>query len=178
MTPDQILPCPFCGGALTVTDPCGKGQWMAVCDTVGCQARQAYFESRAEAIEAWNRRAEVSLPRAGVEQIRANLNDIIWAEERFYSEGKCVLPQELRPYADALRLIFASAREGIAALALLPSAPPSFEPGTSWPFDPPEETTSEPQPPCPMCGNPASAHTPRFDEGLGVEALVCPEKGS
>lgn len=108
----------------------------------------------------------VLLPRAGVEQIRGALEAAIPEISCLFRQAYHRNETEQRDpsVVSALNLLR-------AALAILP---PPTEPGTSWPLGPPVETTSEPQPPCPMCGNPASAHTPRFDEGLGVEALVCP----
>ena len=59
----ELKPCPFCGAKETDKDqPVNVGwvieddAWMVVCDR--CGAAGAEHDGRAEAIEAWNRRAE------------------------------------------------------------------------------------------------------------------------
>jgi Lar family restriction alleviation protein len=56
-----LLPCPFCGETAsternTVFGPTGA-PWAIGCDVNGC-AEFAWFQSEAEAIAAWNRRAK------------------------------------------------------------------------------------------------------------------------
>lgn len=57
-----LLPCPFCGGEAEVTSN-GRGQFTAGVrcrDVTGCGCRlHIAFRSRAEAIAAWNTRAEL-----------------------------------------------------------------------------------------------------------------------
>lgn len=52
---NELKPCPFCGGEAYAVDALEK-RAHAVCDT--CHASTAYYFSEAEAIEAWNTRAE------------------------------------------------------------------------------------------------------------------------
>ena len=54
--PGELLPCPFCGGEpnLALT-----GAWYSiVCTTLGCEVIMDDFNSRDDAIAAWNRREE------------------------------------------------------------------------------------------------------------------------
>ena len=57
---DDLKPCPFCGGMPQLLPCAGKetGMWRVwhECDFV----TTSYFESKAEAIEAWNTRAAVT----------------------------------------------------------------------------------------------------------------------
>lgn len=59
---EKLLPCPFCGGEARLTySTDNHRQPYVTCDTPkcpGCNPYQWYFRTEAEAIEAWNRRAE------------------------------------------------------------------------------------------------------------------------
>ena len=60
-----LLPCPFCGGEAETTSN-GRGQYTAGvrCKDTGCGCRlYIAFRSRAEAIAAWNTRAELGSER-------------------------------------------------------------------------------------------------------------------
>ena len=50
----ELLPCPFCGGEAETWD--GAGPWHVVCTECGTIGSPCLSE--AEAIEAWNSRAE------------------------------------------------------------------------------------------------------------------------
>ena len=55
---DELKPCPFCGGEAEIEE-CG-GMWAVECteyETCGCELNMA-FGSKAEAVAAWNTRAE------------------------------------------------------------------------------------------------------------------------
>lgn len=64
----KLKPCPFCGRShgLLITsirhrlDDITYEQWSVFCDAsggkVGCGASCGYYRTKAEAIEAWNRR--------------------------------------------------------------------------------------------------------------------------
>ena len=53
----ELKPCPFCGGTVSVVKV--NNIWYRVCcDDCPCEMGRYWFHSRAEAIEAWNRRAE------------------------------------------------------------------------------------------------------------------------
>ena len=61
---DTLKPCPLCGSSARVYDD-GAGDldsvpaWIAACDDEdGCGCETAFFDTREEAIAAWNRRAE------------------------------------------------------------------------------------------------------------------------
>ena len=66
----KLKPCPFCGrshGLLIASiqhrlDDVTFEQWSVFCDAsgdkVGCGASCGYHSTKAEAIEAWNRRAD------------------------------------------------------------------------------------------------------------------------
>lgn len=59
---NELKPCPFCGGEACIQ----RHEFIGYADTFGvvcldccCETRQ-FFETKKEAIEAWNRRAERS----------------------------------------------------------------------------------------------------------------------
>lgn len=56
-----LLPCPFCGGEAAIEEIDGFSgvRKSAGCNTEGCFGFQSMttFETRAEAVKAWNRRA-------------------------------------------------------------------------------------------------------------------------
>lgn len=53
----ELKPCPFCGGE-AVTELCGKGKFAHWCVWCDCNVLRQDFKTEAEAIEAWNTRAE------------------------------------------------------------------------------------------------------------------------
>lgn len=57
---EELKPCPFCGGEGCVQKHVFKGYtdtFGVVCLDCCCETRQ-FYKTEAEAIEAWNRRAE------------------------------------------------------------------------------------------------------------------------
>ena len=56
MAGTKLLPCPFCGGEAQVART-AAGYWAAYCEEPMC-GRVGNFKTEAEAIEAWNTRAE------------------------------------------------------------------------------------------------------------------------
>jgi Restriction alleviation protein Lar len=61
----DLMNCPFCGGLASTERNIAYGPtgspWVVGCDVDGC-AEFAWFDTEAEAIAAWNRRAPVPLP--------------------------------------------------------------------------------------------------------------------
>ena len=53
-----LLPCPFCGGEAETFNPFGstEGTWCVICRE--CASANGFEQTEAEAIEAWNSRAE------------------------------------------------------------------------------------------------------------------------
>lgn len=51
----ELKPCPFCGSDVGEPIECTNG-WYIVCDE--CGTAGLAYDSKAEAIAAWNRRAE------------------------------------------------------------------------------------------------------------------------
>lgn len=62
-----LLPCPFCGGEAYTLSQAPKGTWYGVgCDDDECRGSIALswiYNTEAEAISAWNTRAEAVLPQ-------------------------------------------------------------------------------------------------------------------
>ena len=57
----ELKPCPFCGGDAELSHKRNLNTWIVECSNQDCPASYmigADFETEAEAIEAWNRRAE------------------------------------------------------------------------------------------------------------------------
>lgn len=58
----RLKPCPFCGRKNGLLISSVYDQWSVFCDAsgdkVGCGASCGYHRTKAEAIEAWNRRAK------------------------------------------------------------------------------------------------------------------------
>lgn len=50
----EIKPCPFCGGEAEVIESDHSGTFFCWCDS--CETRGNYYDTGAEAIEAWNKR--------------------------------------------------------------------------------------------------------------------------
>lgn len=56
----ELKPCPFCGGVATMLHFKREKCYRVSCDDIDCccVAHSGYHLTEAEAIEAWNRRAE------------------------------------------------------------------------------------------------------------------------
>lgn len=52
----NLLPCPFCGGEAEVDISGGNFHWWIVC--VNCGVGTAIYNTKAEALTAWNTRAD------------------------------------------------------------------------------------------------------------------------
>lgn len=56
---ENLKPCPFCGGEAYCNNAgfelCGVSKWATEC--LGCGTVSGFFDTREEAIEAWERRA-------------------------------------------------------------------------------------------------------------------------
>lgn len=52
----KLLPCPFCGGEATIDNAGGK--YQAWCKYCCCIHMGEFYNTEAEAITAWNRRAQ------------------------------------------------------------------------------------------------------------------------
>jgi hypothetical protein len=57
--PDALLPCPFCGGKALI-GPTLDDKWFAECWADDCCAISLYWQTKAEAITAWNTRADTT----------------------------------------------------------------------------------------------------------------------
>lgn len=53
-TPDDLLPCPFCGGQPLI-EQLPKGSWDVGCDNDNCFTH-CVFSTKDKAVEAWNTR--------------------------------------------------------------------------------------------------------------------------
>ncbi len=73
---DELLPCPFCGGAATIeeTDLLGDIRKSAGCGTEHCQGYQSTltFATRREAVVAWNTRSDPKEDGPLIKRIRIN----------------------------------------------------------------------------------------------------------
>jgi Restriction alleviation protein Lar len=62
ITDADLLPCPFCGGAVALVKDCytdhnNKAPWLVFCSTDGCIGKGGYFATKEELAAAWNKRA-------------------------------------------------------------------------------------------------------------------------
>ena len=55
----ELLPCPFCGGEAEMTE--NSFIWVAICKT--CGGSTGLLDTEAEAVAAWNTRAERTCKR-------------------------------------------------------------------------------------------------------------------
>lgn len=60
---NELLPCPFCGSKNIYCFDAGNKTdvWFIQCDD--CCATFPHFDSKQEAIDAWNKRDRISMPR-------------------------------------------------------------------------------------------------------------------
>lgn len=67
----DLKPCPFCGGKARLS-AFGEGVniWAAVCVGRGCKCYSPVLNSRAEAIEKWNRRASGEAAEKALEELK------------------------------------------------------------------------------------------------------------
>lgn len=54
--PNELKPCPFCGGKATLWEDVGADRPFNV--LCGCGGRVGWFETEEETIDAWNRRVK------------------------------------------------------------------------------------------------------------------------
>jgi hypothetical protein len=65
----ELLPCPFCGMPADVIEGEEVGRWTVWCCAVGCDSTvEMRGDTRAEAVTAWNTRAEAATLRARVRE--------------------------------------------------------------------------------------------------------------
>ncbi len=77
----ELKPCPFCGSVhLSVLDY--ESRYRVECNF--CKARTGIWDSKAEAIEEWNRRIEPTFTPDELDAIRRNVRD--WRAERELSK--------------------------------------------------------------------------------------------
>lgn len=53
----ELKPCPFCGGTATAQKN-SNTWWRIKCDNCPCEVGRYWYHKKADAIEAWNRRAD------------------------------------------------------------------------------------------------------------------------
>ena len=54
--PEKLKPCPFCGGRAYLSERISGGYYVE-CESInGCLAESGNYDTRGQAIEAWNRR--------------------------------------------------------------------------------------------------------------------------
>lgn len=58
---NELKPCPFCSGEAEVLESGHSATFYCWCDS--CETRGNYYNTEAEAIEAWNSRAERTCQR-------------------------------------------------------------------------------------------------------------------
>lgn len=87
----RLLPCPFCGndGSGPVEDALHlvfsehdwrEQSWTVQCDK--CTATMGYSDSEDEAVDGWNRRADLARPsQAGDERVAERVAVALWREE-------------------------------------------------------------------------------------------------
>jgi Lar family restriction alleviation protein len=73
----DLKPCPFCGGRARLS-AFGEGVniWAAVCVGRGCKCYSPVLNSRAEAIEKWNRRASGEAAEKALEELKCIASEI------------------------------------------------------------------------------------------------------
>lgn len=100
----KLKPCPFCGGEVyTYTDEDWYWKWKVECQGCGCDL--GYYETEAEATEAWNKRveppADQCVPLSEVYRVIAGHSDYhgdnILAALTCIAEGKEVEPVRSLP---------------------------------------------------------------------------------
>ena len=59
---DELKPCPFCGSNAVINQKRNLYTWIAECSNTNCPASYMLgmdYDTKEEAVEAWNRRAGV-----------------------------------------------------------------------------------------------------------------------
>ena len=103
----ELLPCPFCGGDAHTIEPARYGKtWGVRCE---CGAFLGFEHTEAEAIEAWNTRAEMGyedtlilLDELGVSELEAELEDAKAEIRRLEAQGEYMCRQIVKA-KEALR---------------------------------------------------------------------------
>ncbi len=78
----SLKPCPFCGGKATAFQASGEADYAAMVGCGECDVGTTCFETREEAIEAWNRRPAPSHDQEGLNRYEATLADTRTWHER------------------------------------------------------------------------------------------------
>lgn len=74
----ELLPCPFCGGDDVRIAVCMHDSWYyGECES--CGGRTDFYDSQAEAIAAWNTRAERTCEEYGSIRVWQSCN--VWSHE-------------------------------------------------------------------------------------------------
>ena len=83
---NELLPCPFCGGEAHTIEPARYGKsWGVRCE---CGAFLGFELTEAEAVEAWNTRAERTCHEVMVDKFFRGCSECGYMWEYMYGIGK------------------------------------------------------------------------------------------